>query len=339
MARRALGFTLVELLVVIAIIGVLVALLLPAVQMAREAARRMQCSNNLKQIGIALHNHHDVLKVFPPGQIHTSTSGEPYTTTWGIELLTYLEQSSLQARWDKTQLPTTPNNVLVLQARIKTYICPSDLNTNKLELPNSGSLMNTLLAPSSYKAMAGATPSGFSPATSIDGYFFDLTFLALQPESGGEGVFSPTLTLPQPSSWRGMLHVVHETPLSGMLRYFKQERIANVTDGTSNVMAVTEYHTKSSNRNRAFWGYGRNQYSHAAASVLSATRIPDFDECVRQTNNDPGVVCRRGFASLHGNGANALLADGSVRFFPTTLNGRVFMALAAIEDGELVPEN
>src|SRR5262245_60953192 len=105
MARRLSGFTLVELLVVIAIIGVLVALLLPAVQAARESARRMQCSNNLKQIGLALHNHHDVLQVFPPGQIHTSSSGEPYITTWGIELLTYMEQANLQARYDKTAAP------------------------------------------------------------------------------------------------------------------------------------------------------------------------------------------------------------------------------------------
>jgi prepilin-type N-terminal cleavage/methylation domain-containing protein/prepilin-type processing-associated H-X9-DG protein len=339
MARKASGFTLVELLVVIAIIGVLVALLLPAVQAARESARRMQCSNNLKQIGLALQNHHDVLQVFPPGQIHTSSSGEPYITTWGIELLPYLEQANLQARYDKTIAPTSASNVLVLQTRIKSYICPSDLNTTKLEMPASGSMINTPLAPSSYKAMAGATPSGFSPATSIDGYFFDLTFMAFQPEGPGMSIFGSTLTLPQPSSWRGLLHVVHDTPLANTVRFFKRERIANVTDGTSNVMAVTEYHTKTNNRNRAFWGYGRNQYSHAAASPLSATRIPDFDECVRQTNNDPGVVCRRGFASFHGNGANALLADGSVRFFAQTLNGRVFMALAAIEDGELVPEN
>src|SRR5437762_5207755 len=165
------GFTLVELLVVIAIIGVLVALLLPAVQVAREAARRMQCSNNLKQIGLALQNHHDTMKVFPPGQIHTTTSGEPYTTTWGIELLTYLEQANLQARYDKTQQPTVPSNVLVLQTRIKSYICPSDLNTTKLEMPASGSMINTPLAPSSYKAMAGATPAGFSPATSVEASF------------------------------------------------------------------------------------------------------------------------------------------------------------------------
>src|SRR5207253_9703114 len=104
MPRRTTGFTLVELLVVIAIIGVLVALLLPAVQAAREAARRMQCSNNLKQIGIALHSHHDNMKVFPPGQIHTTTSGEPYKTTWGIDLLPYLEQGNPDSRYDKTQM-------------------------------------------------------------------------------------------------------------------------------------------------------------------------------------------------------------------------------------------
>jgi len=312
---------------------------LPAVQSAREAARRMQCSNNLKQIGLALQNHHDARQVFPPGQVHTSASGEPYTTTWGIELLSFLEQANLQTKYDRTLPPTNANNVAVLQTRVKTYICPSDLNTTKLEMPASGSMVNTLLAPSSYKAMAGATPSGFSPATSIDGYFFDLTFMAFQPESTGQSIFSSTLSLPQPNSWRGLLHVVHETTLSNTVRFFKPERIANVSDGTSNVMAVTEYHTKTNNRNRAFWGYGRNQYSHSAASPLAATRIPDFDECVRQTNNDPGVVCRRAFASFHGNGANAVMVDGSVRFFPQTLNARVFMALAAIEDGELVPDN
>src|SRR5688572_10883471 len=264
------GFTLVELLVVIAIIGVLVALLLPAVQSAREAARRMQCSNHLKQIGIALHNHHDLQSVFPPGQIHTSASGEPFTTTWGIELLSFLEQGNLQGRYNKALPPLNPDNLVVLQTRVKTYICPSDLNTTKLEMPNSGSMVNTLMAPSSYKAMAGATPSGFSPATSIDGYFFDLTFMAFQPEPSGQSIYSNNFSLPQPDSWRGLLHVVHDVTLSNTVRFFKRERIANVTDGTSNVMAVTEYHTKTSNRNRAFWGYGRNQYSHSAANTLSA---------------------------------------------------------------------
>ena len=115
-------------------------------QAVREAARRMQCSNNLKQIGLALQNHHDVKSSLSAGAEHTSTSGEPYTTTWGIELLTYLEQANLQARYDKTQMPTTANNILVLQTRVKSYICPSDLNTTKLEMPASGSMINTPLS-------------------------------------------------------------------------------------------------------------------------------------------------------------------------------------------------
>src|SRR5207237_1675079 len=92
-ARRA--FTLVELLVVIAIIGVLVALLLPAVQQAREAARRMTCTNNLKQIGIALHNHHDVKLTFPPGGMNTGHNGTPVYTTWTVEILPFMEQQAL----------------------------------------------------------------------------------------------------------------------------------------------------------------------------------------------------------------------------------------------------
>jgi prepilin-type processing-associated H-X9-DG protein len=126
----------------------------------------------------------------------------------------------------------------------------------------------------------------------------------------GQGVNSATLTIPNPVVG-GVLHVVHGPPLASTLRSFRP-KLAQITDGTSNTVAVTEYHTKTSNRNRAFWGYGRNQYSHAAATPLAATRLPNFDECVRLTNNDPGIACRPA-ASLHTNG-NAVFADGSVRF-------------------------
>src|SRR5437773_2311186 len=90
-SKRRGGFTLVELLVVIAIIGVLVALLLPAVQQARESARRMSCQNNLKQMGVALHNHHDVKLTFPPGALNTGINGTPCYTTWTIEILPFIE--------------------------------------------------------------------------------------------------------------------------------------------------------------------------------------------------------------------------------------------------------
>ena len=337
--RRRRAFTLIELLVVIAIIAILIGLLLPAVQNVREAAARMSCSNNLKQLGLALHNYHDTNNAFPPGQVHTAAGGEPAKTVWGIELLPYIEQDNVYRRYDRNKLQTHPDNVAVLQTRVKTYICPSDLNTDQLERPGSGSMANTPIAPSSYKAMGGASATGFSPATTVDGYYWDLTFMLYQPEGGGStNVFDATLRHPPPNSWRGVLHVVHEVQLPGMVRTLKPERMASITDGTSNTLVLTEYHTRTMNRFRAFWGYGRNQYAFAAAMPPLATRIPDYDECARQLAGDVSAICRRSFASFHSNGANALFGDGSVRFLNFSLNGRVFMAMATIAGEEVLPD-
>src|SRR5262245_9381170 len=93
---RRNGFTLIELLVVIAIIGVLIALLLPGVQQAREGARRASCTNNLKQIGLALHNYHDVFGLFSPGQVSMSDGSLPNNATWGLFILPYIEQTQIQ---------------------------------------------------------------------------------------------------------------------------------------------------------------------------------------------------------------------------------------------------
>jgi prepilin-type N-terminal cleavage/methylation domain-containing protein len=119
--RRLGGFTLVELLVVIAIIGVLVALLLPAVQSAREAARRMQCSNNLKQITIAVHNYHDSHKMLPPGSTNATLSG----STGFAAILPYLDQANLYSQYNFSKGNSEPENLQVVSQRIKTYICPS----------------------------------------------------------------------------------------------------------------------------------------------------------------------------------------------------------------------
>jgi len=132
LCRRIRGFTLVELLVVIAIIGILIALLLPAVQAAREAARRAQCTNNLKQIGLALHNYHDTLNCFPPEYIDFGATGVGYRCpeprwAWGGFILPYIEQQALYDVLDPAKnfgVPPTPP--AALETVLDCYLCPSD---------------------------------------------------------------------------------------------------------------------------------------------------------------------------------------------------------------------
>src|SRR2546421_5232054 len=147
---RREGFTLVELLVVIAIIGVLVALLLPAVQQAREAARRMSCISKMKQLAIAAHNIHDVNGRFPAGNAYRIGTVAPwngpttydYYETWAISVLPYLEQSAIVPLWD----PTTPNAyndptgkmTILRNTKLNIYICPSDPNPFVASAPGSG---------------------------------------------------------------------------------------------------------------------------------------------------------------------------------------------------------
>ena len=147
MKSKKRGFTLIELLVVIAIIAILIALLLPAVQQAREAARRTQCRNNLKQIGIGLHNYHDVHSKFPPGRMAPAKEGVggPCWVGWVSPLyfsLPMIEQTNVYERIDQSQYrvrnggPLCPNNNFVRDHTISTFMCPTDpghqpgVNTN-----------------------------------------------------------------------------------------------------------------------------------------------------------------------------------------------------------------
>jgi len=130
-SRPGQGFTLVELLVVIAIIGILVALLLPAIQAAREAARRTQCLSNIKQIGVALHNYHSAMKSFPPGmrwEIPRAAAGSTkFERNWIIDILPYLEQQNLYDKFDFSVLISDDKNRAARATSIPTLLCPSDI--------------------------------------------------------------------------------------------------------------------------------------------------------------------------------------------------------------------
>ncbi|HZN36216.1 MAG TPA: DUF1559 domain-containing protein, partial [Pirellulaceae bacterium] len=161
LSRRQRGFTLVELLVVIAIIGVLVALLLPAVQAAREAARRSSCQNNLKQIGIATHNFHDTFNFLPPLRL---AGGDGWATYW-VLIMPYMEQGNLQQQWN-LQLKYSVQSAAARTAQIKSYYCPSR-RSGGVSVAEQFWVTDQTAPPN--PASAGSTEVRFGPTNNVSG--------------------------------------------------------------------------------------------------------------------------------------------------------------------------
>jgi prepilin-type N-terminal cleavage/methylation domain-containing protein len=303
------GFTLIELLVVIAIIAILIALLLPAVQQAREAARRTQCKNNLKQIGLALHNYHDVHDRFPPANITMGNCcGTPSHINWAIAILPFIDQAPLYNQYDSNLTNEDPANASVREQILAAYICPSDLNTEQLERPASGPGSGLDYAPGSYRAVNGTTDGS------------NLRW------ADNRGDMSNSFIKDN----RGVLH--HVSDVAGC------EKMANIKDGSSNTLMVGEYHTSSQNRRRTFWAYSYTSYSNSTIHIgMPYTLLNDYDKCVSLSTNGSNV-CKRGFGSFHVGGIQFLLADGSVRFISTNIDTNTLGALGTILGGETVGE-
>ncbi|MBW3597230.1 MAG: DUF1559 domain-containing protein [Planctomycetes bacterium] len=295
------GFTLVELLVVIAIIGVLVALLLPAVQAAREAARRMQCTNNLKQLALGCHNYHDTYKTFPPNHLFSRPPGQAREAEgWGWQalILPFIEQQPLHETLGVTKYtlmdvlagnnPQAPTPLVpfLQETVIETFICPSDANSTRPTAPQ-------------------ARHFGGGQGT----------------RAGGWGRWRPPANNYMSSrgtrnNWPNVNNLDAHGMFSGQLGH----RLRDVTDGTSNTFFIGERETQycrggtwigvrnpQGNRVRGFY------YNTANVRVPLNAPDPPFTWNTRSG-------CSEGFASLHPGGANFAFADGAVRFISETID-------------------
>ncbi|SFI54925.1 DUF1559 domain-containing protein [Planctomicrobium piriforme] len=334
------GFTLIELLVVIAIIALLLSLLLPATQMARESARRAGCRNNLKQIGLALHNYHDLYNRFPIGYIDTHPSTDPVQDggwAWDSMILAQLDQAPLFQKlnfsyhpFGTTGLSSDPlgqNNAAVKQM-LRVFACPSDLKPDT-DAINEGQIGGTdELATTSYVAMGGTyhgAPCELNP-----------TGVTLPPRNNG-------------------MFVVNQS-----------RSVSKVKDGLSNTLAIGEAAWWPKEMNTAGLYHPGTQYQYGSIHgnggarctfSLNYSGVFNHMRFAKSKLNTPLVSGNRprAFHSHHAGGAHFLLGDGSVRFINDSIeslesagNGEtdevtnssmgLYQRLAAIEDGEAVGE-
>jgi hypothetical protein len=305
-SRRA--STLIELLVVVAIVGILVAMLLVAVQQARAAAARVLCANNLKQIGIALHCFHDANGHLPPGSVSQPGAIDEYWGVWSVYALPFLEQESLGNGYDFNKLnwdTSTPGQGAVRQAAVKVFSCPADPTYEQLLHPESGDGAGQLYRTGNYRANVGRGQSANT--------YFDFN-------SDATGL---------PMAWRGPMHA---TGFGGLTT----ERVQDILDGTSNTLLVVERSTKTHPQRHTFWAYAHASYWSSSAVPQSRILLNDYDACVAVNPADDGP-CKRGMSSFHNagaNGFNALLCDGSVRFITAHIDLNILCALSTIAGGE-----
>ena len=316
--KKIHGFTLVELLVVITIIGILIALLLPAVQAARESARRIQCTNNLKQLGLGLHNYHDTHRLFPPAYVSQTggggLNGTPDPTTrdagpgwaWGALLLPYLEQSGLQNAFDFRRPCWDSANAQLARTRLGVFLCPSATGTSEpMEVVSSNGDVLATFSRSCYVVSAGQDEPW---VYDVDNY-----------EGIADGPF------------------------------YRNSRIraADVTDGLTNTVFAGEHHPILSEKTwvgvvpgavvcpKPEFAFGGDCEPAGVLVNCHSGPCHYVDPPVIHPPNSPVCAPCQMYAE-HPEGCNVLLGDGSVHFIAETINQLTWAAMSSIAKGEIV---
>lgn len=324
---RLAGFTLVELLVVIAIIGILVGLLLPAVQFAREAARRMSCSNNLKQMGLALHNYHDTYGRLPPAGVYRTNAS---SSAWSVQarLLPQLEQANLQRLIDWNLDYSQQGNVA--RTRVPTYLCPSEP-----------------------KDQLRADPKPNDPAFA----YYPLNYVAnmghwfvFDPRNGasGSGVFAPNGKLGLASITDGTSNTMAFAEAKAWTPYIRDggnPTASNIAPPNLPAAIAAFGGSFKTDSGHTEWVDARVHQTGFTTTFTPNTRVPFVQGS--QTYDIDFNSSREGFSttrityaavtsrSYHTGGVNVAIADGSVRFISDTLDSTVWRGLGSRDGGEI----
>jgi len=305
------GFTLIELLVVIAIIAVLIGLLLPAVQAAREAARRAQCTNNMKQLALAAHNYHDSNQVFPPGAMYmyvinipgigpNGVAGPPALNrqrSYLIDLLQFVEQGAAYNAYNQDWHPYTCPNTTVVSQGVSTCWCPSDpIVAEKVDM-----------GPPQYFF-------GWCPGAGGGTIYMRYTSYLGNAGTWFTSVAKATSAGPNPA-FPGII-----AQMNGVMHYDTAHSIADITDGTSNTMLLGEsvYGATDSGGGSHWWvsaGYGQSLFT-TFYGVNAHRKISAAEDA---SGNNAFGIWNSALSSKHPGGANAAFADGSVKFIKETI--------------------
>ncbi len=327
-SRIRSGFTLIELLVVIAIIAILIALLLPAVQQAREAARRTQCRNNLKQLGLALHNYESTNNTFP---FSWMLGNNLNVSPWTIQILPYMDQAPLYNQW----VPTTPAlneavaifpaaavqaNLAVIRTKLTAHVCPSS--------PAPAESNYTLPANS---AGAGVPPFAISWTAARGDY---------SANSGVRSGFAAVAYAAYPGGAGGQREGVLRGAPGGV------SRLALITDGTSNTIIVGERtgsslvyrKTQPDNTlstlygpsNGGGWGDFLNGENWTSGCLFDGNPAASGGPCAINCNN----IRSQSYHSFHTGGSHFLMGDGAVRFVSENVSAFIFASALTAGKGE-----